>query len=1043
MRKRLILAAALALLFAVLTNSALASADAPETVYDAGDGSAVQGTLLEALEKVADNGTIKLLQNIELTCGVFNISKSKTVTILGEGHTIDLKDGSLSLGGSFVLNLGAYDYENTLVIKSSDDTRCILGVGDNATLNMYDGVTLGPSRSGGQAAGVQLSDEATFNMYGGVIKDCENWASVGGGVVVTDSSTFNMYDGLIENCSGYQGGAICLGPSRPLGGHSDGPMRLNISGGIIRGCTDMWLGGGAISASSDFAASISINGLTISECGAKNTTYGYGGAIFLYMTDSNAKVEISDLTITGCEAAYGGGIFIYKGNVTLGENVRIYNNSASSAGDDLYFNYSAPSFGEPPSGLTLESTGRAIDGWYIDGALENKVDSRWTLGDDDSASYTQKIASTDVKPGTGLKAAHGDVPTYDITVRVNDSAMGEASADLTSAASGTEVTLAATAKSGYSFKEWQVVKGGVEIKDNKFTMPDGPVEIVAVFAENIITVKPADITVYMGGESGYKGVVDDNGALVTGNVSLPTPGFVFNGLPDGVDPTTIVFTGAGGREWTVERYPGLPENARYPLYVVKSAEGQEPVRVQFSGENGAVSSDSFEVGINSNQALTISVYRGSSGNVTANVDGQSFNVEFVTGTLTVRGTTESAAYAVLNDEASYGTHAVEADDSTVFTLNGSEICVDSRIALLFDDIIDTEEVDRSGRLIGLANEKLGNGDWNYELKYLNLVDRNNGNAWVEASKDVTIYWPLPKGTDSNTKFRLLHFEGLHRSDTDTWDIKEIEVSVSENHLVFNAGETGFSPFVLAWETADYPIIPPVEPSEPEYIPDWLNTEDHFGYIIGYEDGTIRPRASITRAEVATIFFRLLTDEARAEFWTETNDYTDVSSADWFNNAVSTLSRMGILGGYEDGSFRPSATITRAEFAKIAVSFFEYEDIEAENIFTDVAEGSWYENFVAAAAEIGLIEGYEGNVFRPDESITRAEACTIINRTLNRAPDKEHLLPESEMNVWPDNTPDEWFYADMQEATNSHEYKWLGDIEQWLEKLPERDWDALQ
>ena len=971
MRKRLILAAALALLFAALTNSALASADAPETVYDAGDGSAVQGTLLEALENVADNGTIKLLQNIELTCGDFNISESKTVTILGEGHTIDLKNGSLSLGGSFVLNLGAYDYENTLVIKSSDDTRCILGVGDNATLNMYDGVTLGPSRSGGQAAGVQLSDEATFNMYGGVIKDCENWVSVGGGVVVTDSSTFNMYDGLIENCSGYQGGAICLGPSRPLGGHSDGPMQLNISGGIIRGCTDMWYGGGAISASSDFAASISINGLTISECGAKNTTYGYGGAIFLYMTDSNAKVEISDLTITGCEAAYGGGIFIYKGNVTLGENVRIYNNSASSAGDDLYFNYSAPSFGEPPSGLTLKSTGRAIDGWYIDGALKNTGVSRWTLGDDDSASYTQKIASTDVKPGTGLKAAHGDVPTYDITV------------------------------------------------------------------------KPADITVYMGGESGYKGVVDDNGALVTGNVSLPTPGFVFNGLPDGVDPTTIVFTGAGGRKWTVERYPGLPENARYPLYVVKSAEGQEPVRVQFSGENGAVSSDSFEVGINSNQALTISVYRGSSGNVTANVGGQSFNVEFVTGTLTVRGTTESAAYAVLNDEASYGTHAVEADDSTVFTLNGSEICVDSRIALLFDDIIDTEEVDRSGRLIGLANEKLGNGDWNYELKYLNLVDRNNGNAWVEASKDVTIYWPLPKGTDSNTKFRLLHFEGLHRSDTDTWDIKEIEVSVSENHLVFNAGETGFSPFVLAWETADYPIIPPVEPSEPEYVPDWLNTEDHFGYIIGYEDGTIRPRASITRAEVTTIFFRLLTDEARAEFWTETNDYTDVSSADWFNNAVSTLSRMGILGGYEDGTFRPNATITRAEFAKIAVSFFEYEDIEAENIFTDVAEGSWYENFVAVAAEIGLIEGYEGSVFRPDESITRAEACTIINRTLNRAPDKEHLLPESEMNVWPDNTPDEWFYADMQEATNSHEYKWLGDIEQWLEKLPERDWDALQ
>ena len=973
MRKRLILAAALALLFAVLTNSALASADSPETVYDAVGGSAERGTLREALENVADNGTIRLLQNIELTCGDFNISESKTVTILGEGHTIDLKNGSLSLGGSFVLNLGADDYENTLVIKSSDDTRCILGVGGNATLNMYDGVTLGPSRSGGQAAGVQLSGEAAFNMYGGTITDCSSVVSFGlpGAILITDSTTFNFYNGKIENCTGSFGGAITLTPSSPSYS-ADEKASFNFYNGTIENCHDTYQGGGAVFIGTNKNCSVNISGGKIIDCG----TPGAGGAFLIliaYNPDVNpdVNINISNIEITGCEAGIGGGIYIEDGNVTLGENVRIYNNSASSAGDDLYFNYSAPSFGEPPSGLTLESTGRAIDGWYIDGALENTVVSRWTLGDDGSASYNQKIASTDVQPGTGLKAAHGDVPTYDITV------------------------------------------------------------------------KPADITVYMGGESGYKGVVDDNGALVTGNVSLPTPGFVFNGLPDGVDPTTIVFTGAGGREWTVERYPGLPENARYPLYVVKSAEGQEPVRVQFSGENGAVSSDSFEVGINSNQALTISVYRGSSGNVTANVGGQSFNVEFVTGTLTVRGTTESAAYAVLNDEASYGTHAVEADDSTVFTLNGSEICVDSRIALLFDDIIDTEEVDRSGRLIGLANEKLGNGDWNYELKYLNLVDRNNGNAWVEASKDVTIYWPLPKGTDSNTKFRLLHFEGLHRSDTDTWDIKEIEVSVSENHLVFNAGETGFSPFVLAWETADYPIIPPVEPSEPEYIPNWLNTEDHFGYIIGYEDGTIRPRASITRAEVATIFFRLLTDEARAEFWTETNDYTDVSSADWFNNAVSTLSRMGILGGYEDGSFRPSATITRAEFAKIAVSFFEYEDIEAENIFTDVAEGSWYENFVAVAAEIGLIEGYEGNVFRPDESITRAEACTIINRTLNRAPDKEHLLPESEMNVWPDNTPDEWFYADMQEATNSHEYKWLGNIEQWLEKLPERDWDALQ
>lgn len=253
-------------------------------------------------------------------------------------------------------------------------------------------------------------------------------------------------------------------------------------------------------------------------------------------------------------------------------------------------------------------------------------------------------------------------------------------------------------------------------------------------------------------------------------------------------------------------------------------------------------------------------------------------------------------------------------------------------------------------------------------------------------------------------------------------------------------------FTAQWEKKDTtpPYIPPVEPTDPDYTPDGLDTENHFSYIIGYEDGTVRPNASITRAEVATIFFRLLTDEARDQFWSQSNDYTDVSQVDWFNNAVSTLSNMGILSGYEDDTFRPKATITRAEFAKIAVSFFDYESIEADNVFTDVAEGTWYENYVAVAAEIGLIEGYDGNIFRPEASITRAEACTIINRTLGRVPDEDHLLPQAEMNTWPDNSdPDAWYYEQIQEATNSHDYRWIGNIEQWTAKLEEPHWDELQ
>lgn len=249
-----------------------------------------------------------------------------------------------------------------------------------------------------------------------------------------------------------------------------------------------------------------------------------------------------------------------------------------------------------------------------------------------------------------------------------------------------------------------------------------------------------------------------------------------------------------------------------------------------------------------------------------------------------------------------------------------------------------------------------------------------------------------------------------------------------------------------WERVITPVPPtPSTPDEPEvYRPNGLVLDEHFAYLIGNDDGLIRPEANITRAEVATIFFRLLTDETRESFWSDTNSYTDVAAGSWYNNAVSTLSAMGVLGGYEDGSFRPNASITRAEFAKIAVSFFELEGLACENPFLDVAPSAWYAESVAAAAEIGLIEGYEGGFFRPDAPITRAEACTIVNRTLGRAPHAAGLLPESEMNLWPDNMDaSAWYYAQIQEATNSHDFVWAGEFEQWTQKLPERDWDALQ
>ena len=228
-------------------------------------------------------------------------------------------------------------------------------------------------------------------------------------------------------------------------------------------------------------------------------------------------------------------------------------------------------------------------------------------------------------------------------------------------------------------------------------------------------------------------------------------------------------------------------------------------------------------------------------------------------------------------------------------------------------------------------------------------------------------------------------------------------------------------------------------------PPVLDTENHYGYIVGYDDGTVRPNGKITRAEVATIFFRLLTDESRDAYWCQTNDFSDVSASDWYNNAISTLTNAGILDGYEDGTFRPNGNITRAEFATIAVRFFDLT-YEGEDLFPDISD-HWARDYINQAAAAGFVNGYEDGTFRPNNAITRAEAVTLVNRTLERKPHKAHLL--ADMIQWPDNMDQTtWYYADIQEATNSHEYYMTTseqgeEYEIWTEILPVRDWPALE
>ena len=224
----------------------------------------------------------------------------------------------------------------------------------------------------------------------------------------------------------------------------------------------------------------------------------------------------------------------------------------------------------------------------------------------------------------------------------------------------------------------------------------------------------------------------------------------------------------------------------------------------------------------------------------------------------------------------------------------------------------------------------------------------------------------------------------------------------------------------------------------------LNKEDHFNYIIGTPEGLSLPTANVTRAEVATIFFRLMTDDARAKFDSLDNNFSDVAKGKWYNRAISTLAKAGIIKGDPAGTYRPGDPITRAEMAAIIARFGDFK--EGGKTFSDIS-GHWAQKYIELAASNGWINGNPDGTFKPNNNITRAETVAMINRVLDRQTESnDDLLPVSQMTNWSDNMDTaKWYYRDMQEATNNHKAERVGDsiYEKWTEKLPDIDWASYQ
>lgn len=345
----------------------------------------------------------------------------------------------------------------------------------------------------------------------------------------------------------------------------------------------------------------------------------------------------------------------------------------------------------------------------------------------------------------------------------------------------------------------------------------------------VIAVTPADITVYMGGKDGFDGVVNENNQIVSSN-SLPMPGFTFD-LPKGVtDISKVTFREVGGtKSWKAEPYDEGQGHAVYKLV----AEGdQKPVRMQFTDQTSGkvVEEDKFTVGAELNRTFSMEIYKGDVKEVEAVVEGDTYGIILNTGTLTVRGTTPYVQYGDLNQPVAAGNPGVRAEQDVTFTINDSNVKANQdSIALLFDKIIEKTAGDssRTSLLAAKADETLKEVPVpagmvrNYEFRYLDLVDRSNGNAWVDAKgangnpAAVTVCWPYPKGTDKNTEFTLLHYEKLHRGmsslDADVADeianckVTPVTITKTDTHIEFTTTE--FSPFVLVWNSTR-PVPPP-------------------------------------------------------------------------------------------------------------------------------------------------------------------------------------------------------------------------------------------
>lgn len=998
----------------------------------------------------------------------FNVNASQGSVVGMYGSDLDMKDGATidNIKGISAVYMDDFnnDYQHKALINGT-----VSNVENNPVMRSWYGhIEIGPT---------------------GVVKDCvseDGWKD--GQVLYTNNgSRYTIRGHIINN----KGTAIYI--ANQSGGRPEVVME---EGAVISGTKSAALLGSGVAVRVNNGSLFTMNGGTIEKNGVGVEVTGKTGfkGVQFVMNGGTISNNTSGVkyTVTGESIVQlNGGAISDNGTSyqisATGGSAKDANENIFIASDVLQGKKSVYlSFGT----ITLDDTYPAVSLGQPNSTLKNSVQGAATAKGQEKNEVWQ-IA------GSGLWFRTQESSDFHFTVNRPYSVykgIGLYVAYVPVSEDGTTVT------SDVTFVELEN-KENIDITLNGLTPGQAYALYFVTTGVYYLTVTPADLTIYMGGEDGYEGtVVDDEGHIKTSN-SLPEPGFIFD-LPKGItDAGKITFKESdSGKTWTVEPYDGVSDH----VYKLVPATNQDPVRVEFTKADGSkVISDQFNVGEALNQTLDMSIYKGDVGDIRVwvdNVEKTGVQIKNQTGKLHVRGTTSQVEYADISEQPtlSEGKPAVTAEAGTKFTINeGDVLASEEGIALLFDGIIENtaSESNRSNLLKERAKEELQNAYDNYafDLKYLDLVDRHNGNTWVKASNDVTIYWPYPEGTDKTTDFELLHFEDLHRDMSSNevagnianCTVSPVTFTKLDNHIEFKIGSGGFSPFALVWEgeesdggsssggshtsntyyvryhnddetEKDGKFIPgetvtvkgnvftaPVgkvlagwsleEDGKVDYkvgdtfrMPGssvdlyavWKDaeTESHSAYISGYPDGTVGPDKTITRAEAATMFYNLLADKT-----SDAKTFTDVPANQWYAKAVMTLAGKGVISGYPDGTFKPDASITRAEFVAMAMNFANAEKGTACS-FPDVPQNMWYYGAIAGATQNGWISGYPDGTFGPDRYITRAEVTSVINRMENRAADMSFMMDHlDELRTFSDLGFGHWAYGSMMEAANGHDY----------------------